>query len=133
MKILWVQDYNIMAYAGGAERNDLRIVHEGIRRSHDITMDFEAEYDLAIISNCVTIDKEIMEKIYEKPYIFFFHDYIFCRWRLFYPMLEKCRTCAFASKWKKDFLKAKKLIFLSPLHRESHYFAMPELKKIPHA
>lgn len=132
MNILWVQDYNVFAYPGGAERNDCRLIHEGIRRSHNITMDFDSHWDLALISNCVTIDNDILESILsQKKHIFFMHDYIFCKYRLFFPCIEKCYNCKFADIWKKRFLSSKAIIYLSPLHKEYHERFIPELKDIP--
>lgn len=131
MQILFVQDYNVFAYGGGAERNDRRIIHEGIRRSHNITMELDSKWDLAIISNCVTIEPEIIDEICSKNHIFFMHDYIFCRYRLFFPCLDKCKRCPHAQIWKKRFLSSKLIIYLSPLHKEYHEKVMPELKEIP--
>ena len=132
MHILWVQDYNVFAFPGGAERNDRRIIHEGIRRGHDITMEFDSNWDCAVISNCVTIEDELMDQICnKKKHIFFMHDYIFCRYRLFFPCLDKCKRCPFMLMWKKRFLDSKLIIYLSPLHKEFHERVMPELKDIP--
>ena len=132
MKILFVQDYNVFAYGGGAERNDRRIIHEGIRRGHDITMEFQADWDLAIISNCVNIEPEIIDEICShNNHVFFMHDYIFCRYRLFFPCLDKCKRCPYTQVWKKRFLSSKLIIYLSPLHKEYHEKVMPELKDIP--
>lgn len=132
MRILFVQDYNVFAFPGGAERNDRRIIHEGIRRGHDITMEVDAQWDLAIISNCVAIESDLINEICSrKSHIFFMHDYIFCRYRLFFPCLDKCKRCPFAQVWKKRFLASKLIIYLSPLHKEYHERVMPELKDIP--
>jgi hypothetical protein len=129
---LWVQDFNVFAFPGGAERNDRKLIHEGIRRRHDITMELDANWDCALISNCVEIEKDLMDNICnKKKHIFFMHDYIFCRYRLFFPCLEKCKHCPHAKLWKKRFLDSKLIIYLSPLHKEFHERVMPELKDIP--
>jgi len=138
MRIAWLQDFNIWEIVGGAEQNDREMFKEGIRRGYDIeiitpkTFRGLENYDFAIISNCVSFNPQQLNTI-KIPYVIFCHDYYFCRWRLHYPMQDKCKTCIYLPRWKNLFLNSKLNIFLSPLHFKSTLFVMPELEKIPHA
>ena len=137
-KIAWLQDFDIFSYQGGAEMNDAAHFREGLKRGHDLylinpQMPF-SQPDALIISNCVSFDKKrLTDMISSAPTIFFFHDYIFCKYRLFYPMIEYCGTCESSKWWLELFLKAKLLIWLSPLHRDATLTALPELKDSKYA
>lgn len=138
MRITWLQDYDIFAFPGGAEMNDAAHFAAGLRRSHDIKllMPQMAFYkpELLIVSNCINFDrKRLADMVNAVPTVFFFHDYIFCKYRLFYPAADKCQSCKFAKYWKDLYLKAKLLIWLSPLHREVTLKAMPELESSKYA
>jgi len=90
-----------------------------------------------IISNVSQFSRpEIFQRLLEKkkPCIWFFHDYWpIAKYRLHYPMLEKCKTCYRRDLWLSVLLEAKLLIWLSPLHRESWLFTCPELRDRPYA
>jgi len=133
LKIGWLQDFNIFSVQGGAEMNDAMHFKEGLSRKHRITLftsdsAFE-EQDCIIISNCVTFDRFRLRNIVNSTpnIVFFFHDYIFCRFRLFYPVAEICKSCGYKNYWLELFKKAKLLIWLSPLHREATLASLPEL------
>lgn len=133
MRINWLQDYDIFSFQGGAEMNDAAHFAAGLRRGHELRLIgpthpfFTA--DAQIISNCVQFDHERLKNMVNSvPTVFFFHDYIFCKYRLFYPMIEHCGTCEYAKWWLDLFMKAKLLIWLSPLHREATLVAFPDLK-----
>lgn len=113
--------------------NDAAHFAAGLRRGHELKLIgpthpfFKA--DAQIISNCVQFDHERLKNMVSSvPTIFFFHDYIFCKYRLFYPMAEKCRDCESTQYWKDLFLQARLLIWLSPLHRQATLIALPELE-----
>jgi hypothetical protein len=137
MKILFLQDLNPWATGGGAQLTDRNILVEGIRRGHNIvviTPDSPIEaYELAIFSNCVTFPMTTLLKIAQKPYIMWTHDYYFCRYRLYYPMLPKCRNCVYIGPWRKLYSESVLNFFMSPLHREGYLYAMPEIANHPYA
>lgn len=138
LKIGFCQDYNIFSVSGGAEMNDAAMFQEGLRRGHNMTL-FNpdtpySDQDLVIISNCVTFDRFRLKNIANSTKIvWFFHDYIFCRFRLFYPVAEQCKVCGYKNYWLELFKKAKLLIWLSPLHRDMTLKSLPEISSIPFA
>lgn len=145
MKFTFIQDIDFMVGGGGAESTDRAHFIEGIRRGHDLgivtpNVDLSplfADNNHIIISNMMArfqlgLFQELVKR--DKPCIWFFHDYQpLCKFRLFYPMLEKCKTCYRKERWMPIFLKAKLLIWLSPLHRESWLWSCPELEQLPYA
>ncbi len=138
MRIAWLQDYDIFSFPGGAEMNDASHFREGLKRGHDLFLvNPQTPYsqpDTLIISNCVSFDrKRLADMVNSAPTVFFFHDYIFCKYRLFYPMIEHCGTCENSKWWLELFMKAKLLIWLSPLHREATLVALPELAEKKYA
>ncbi len=138
MKIAWLQDQDIFAFPGGAEMNDAAHFREGLRRGHDLYLVGPqvpfSQPEALIVSNCLSFDrKRLTDMIDSAPAVFFFHDYIFCKYRLFYPYTEKCGSCDSTRWWLELFLKAKLLIWLSPLHRNATLLALPELENIPYA
>jgi len=138
MRILWLQDYDIFSFQGGAEMNDAIHFAEGMRRGHDMKLINASspfwQADLLIISNCVSFDKtRIANMVKSTPTVFFHHDYIFCKYRLYYPMIEFCGKCENAKFWLELYLQAKLNIWLSPLHREATLVALPELTESKYA
>ncbi len=119
MKIAWVDDFNCLEHGGGTAYNDRRLAYEGIRRGHELVFvtpqsPLTEDVDAVIFHNIFFFDRKVIEKLAEKPYVFHSHDYIFCKWRLWFPAEEKCRKCA---KWWEKFVNEAKLcVFLSPLH-----------------
>ena len=145
MKLTWLQDLDFMSWQGGAEFTDRSHFIAGLRRGHDITlitpstplpeMAF-APADAVIISNAVSFNMQVFQRFQEmgRPLIWFFHDYFpICKYRLFYPMAEKCRACYLRERWLPLLLSARLLIWLSPLHRSSWLSLVPELEKVPFA
>lgn len=136
MKISWMQDYNVFdANVGGAEMNDRAHIQAGIRRGHDIVLLTPASLfhppDLLIVSNCTMFDrKRLSDMVHQSKTVFFFHDYIFCRHRLYYPMGDRCRDCGDRDYWLGLFLSAKLIIYLSPLHQQYTWKLLPELQNI---
>ena len=147
MKIAWIQDMDPMVSPGGAEMNDRAMIIAGLRRGHDISIltqgNAHEEHqaltaDLVILSNAVTVPMSLYDALAKenRPYAFFFHDYgpWLCKWRLFYPMEERCRTiCYLRSRWIDHLLRAKLMIWLSPLHRWAWLWGEPRLEAVPHA
>lgn len=139
MRIAWLQDLPLnTGRAGGAELNDEAMIRYGrckLNYTIDVIDPNNAidlnRYDLRILSNCMFFRPERLEEITE-PYIVFHHDFYQCRYRLFYPMQEKCKKCKYLPRWKKLFLGANLNIFLSPFHYERHVFTIPELENYPH-
>lgn len=77
------------------------------------------EDDILILSNIQSFGPE---RFLDKPnkIITFNHDY-WCRYRLFYPRLERClNSCAYKEPWERLYKKAKLNFFLSPLHYQMH-------------
>ena len=140
MKIAWCQDLSPFTELGGAQLTDKAHIIAGIKRGHDIEIIlpgtqpvFDEWADLIVVSNA-TMFPIAMFQNFTKPYVFFIHDYWpACRYRLFYPMLEKCRTCYPSQNWRPIFQKSKLIIWLSPLHRESWLFSFSELEKHAYA
>jgi len=138
LKIGFLQDFNILAVRGGAEMNDAAMFQEGLRRGHKLTLfnpdTAYCDQDAVIISNCVSFDRFRLKNIINSTkVVWFFHDYIFCRFRLFYPVTEQCKVCGYKNYWLELFKKAKLLIWLSQLHREMTLKSLPELENIPYA
>lgn len=135
MKIFWLQDYNIFSFQGGAEMNDKEHFKEGIKRGHDLDLLNSQQTftrpDLLIISNCTQFDnKRLADMCAQTPHVFFMHDYIFCKHRLFFPMAEKCNTCVARKYWLSLFSTSKLIVYLSPLHKMIHEEYFPELKDV---
>lgn len=145
MKLAWVNDLDPMVEVGGAQLNDRAMILEGLRRGHDIRIVLPgknphdmADVDLAIISRCVGMGVSGYDELTtaEVPFMFFHHDYApqLCRWALFYPMEERCKTlCYLRDRWRPVLERAAKHIWLSPLHRWAWLFAYPNLKQRPFA
>ena len=145
-RFTWVQDLDFIVEGGGAQNTDRAHFVEGIRRGHDESVitpqgnnigGFLTDNSPVIISNMMAgFPLQVFQQLVERnrPCIWFFHDYQpLCKYRLFYPMLEKCRTCYRKGNWLPVFLRAKLLIWLSPLHRESWLWSCPELEDRPYA
>lgn len=145
MKFTWIQDLDFMSQSGGAQNTDKVHFLEGIRRGHDMSiLTPQADSNIlltddspVIISNMMAgFRLELFQQLVErrKPCIWFFHDYQpLCKYRLFYPMLGKCKSCHRKENWLPIFLEARLLIWLSPLHRESWLWSCPELEQKPYA
>jgi len=130
MRFVWVQDlpFTLVPQSGGAQLTDFEMYKEGIRKGYEQALITPQNYqqipvqeeDVLILSNIKSFGPErFLDK--PNPVIMFHHDYLFCRYRLFYPRLEKCiKACAYKEPWKKLFKKAKLNIFLSPLHYKMH-------------
>lgn len=139
MKVGWVADHcpaEMSVMGGGAEQNDWGMVKQGIRQGHEIdlltpqnfgTVNFDA-YDLFIISNCKDYPQYRLEKIMQHKYVVFNHDFMFCRWRLYFQADEKCKQCSYLPFWKKFYSNAKLNIFLSPYHKEMHEKVLGKIK-----
>jgi glycosyltransferase involved in cell wall biosynthesis len=142
MKIAFIQDFNFFQNVGGAESSDLAVFTEGVRRGHNMTLvnpesmrTFNpADYNLLIISNTSHFPIQWLLQITQTtPYVMYNHDYLFlCNYRLFYPMLNKCKKCKNIPNIKKLLMNSVLNIFLSPLHLDSWCFAIPEVKDHPY-
>jgi hypothetical protein len=141
MKFGWVQDMDIFCYGGGAQLTDLGHFKEGLKRGHDIYQvipnsdaNVLLSTDAVIISNCTAFPPGFFQQLVErnKKLIWFFHDY-FCKYRLYFPMLEKCHTCYLRERWLPIFNKSTLFIWLAPLHRDSWLWTYPELQEKPYA
>lgn len=142
MRFAWVQDLDIMSAAGGAQLTDRAHFIEGIRGGHDLLLytpqsglTFPSRLDGIIISNAGSFPaKDIME-LHDrgKPVIWFLHDYWpICKYRLFYPMRDSCKSCYLVKRWEPVLKRASLIIWLSSLHRESWLWLCPELKGVPY-
>ena len=143
MKMLYAQDFDFMVHPGGAQITDRAHFLEGIRRGHDIHIwspesgidDYDLHGDVKVIaSNPVFLHVDTFQLLLDRsiPYVYFFHDYMpVCKYRLFYPMKESCKSCYLKERWLPYLVKSKMLIWLSPLHRESWLWVCPELEGVP--
>ena len=124
MRFIVYQDLNFLEapYSGGAQLTDAEMYKEGLRRGYDMALITPQnwqntpvyEEDVLILSNITRFDPGRFEKVPNKI-IVFTHDYLFCRYRLFYPRLEKCiKACAYKGPWEKLYKMASLNIFLSP-------------------
>ena len=129
MRFVWVQDLDFVSnpYSGGAQASDWGHYQYGLKKGHEQILITPQNWqsvqvqgeDVLILSNIRSFGPE---RFLDKPnkIITFNHDY-WCRYRLFYPRLEKCiKSCAYKEPWEKLFKKAKLNIFLSPLHYKMH-------------
>ena len=142
MNILWLQDLPLSSL-GGAQYTDEGMVIEGIRQGHwistrqanDYSLQEIEESDLVIASNIVTFNNRQLEGLMENgtPVIYFLHDHNFCKWRAYFPMGPPCNEeCLRRALWEKLYYEAKGIIYLSPLHFESHKTWFPTLDTVPH-
>ena len=141
MKIAWLQDLDPMTHPGGAQFNDKEKLTAGIRRGHDIDIILPpgdvtaiAKADATIVSNTTSFSMDIFKALQAagKPYIYFIHDYSpLCKVRLYYPLLQKCRTCFRREPWLPILEGAALRIWLSQLHKDAWAHAMPELMELP--
>lgn len=142
MKIAFLQDFDIFKPAGGAEISDRHAFVYALKKGHDMQLvnpesarGFSSDsFDLLIVSNTSRFPVDwLLQTVSTKPYIMYLHDYLFlCKYRLFYPMDEKCKKCKNIDTAKKLLLNSALNIFLSPLHFRAWCFAIPELKDHPH-
>lgn len=137
MRLAWLQDLCPWERSGGAQLTDRAHMVAGIRRGHDINLvtpavpDMSMDVDAVVISNATAFGLNHLERfVKEKPAIWFFHDYWPCKWRLYYPMVEKCKACYLRERWVPLFQASKLAIWLSPLHREAFLYVYPELEAI---
>ncbi len=140
MKAAIYQDIDIFAAGGGAQQTDRRLFYEGLRRGHEMslvlpeTWNGKREGDMAIISNSTRFSPDALYKILSGlPYAVFHHDYFHCRYRLFFALQEKCKSCFWMPPWRRLYNGARLNIFMSPLQRDACFSVMPELTLVPHA
>jgi len=143
MNITWLADYNFLStLAGGAEMSDREAYLYGLKKGHNMQLVNPETAkgasigltDLFVISNAVRFNFNwIMQSVSTKPYMAYLHDYWpLCKYRLFYPMQEKCKKTKNLDVTKQLLLNSVLNIFLSPLHFDAWTFAIPELKDHPH-
>ncbi len=145
MNILWVQDLNFLAHQhGGAEISDSILFAYGLTQlGYNIDLmtpeigDIDrTNYDVVIISNAVSFNKDFLLKIMSeaKKVIFYAHDFWdICKWRLFRNNQDRCRTtCPELPYAKKFWEHIDGAVWLSPLHRQSYLFSLPEFESKPH-
>jgi len=135
VRVAWLNDLPLEGYGSGAELSSKLIIKEGIRRGHDIDVvlphTFTTKgYDLFIIKNVVSFSKALLGELLKENYVNYPSDYAWCKWRLWYAMLPKCKKCKGIEFWK-DFYDLSKLnIFLSPLHKRAYEYVLGKLKGI---
>lgn len=140
MKVAWIQDLNPWTELGGAQQTDKTHILSGIKKEHEIEIMLPGQdtsllkwADTTIVSNASAFPIQMFREM-KKPYVFFLHDYwALCKWRLYYPMLEKCKDCHIKPNWLPILQGSSLIIWLSPLHRESWLFTYPELVSHPFA
>lgn len=141
-KISWICDINPLSNANsGAELSEKMVINEGIRQGHDINiftpqsgLNGSAATDFVIIGNASLFKREDLIKLAEiRPTIFYIHDFFpLCKYRLYYPDLEKCKTTCPNLDFTKEFMLSTVMnIFLSPLHKGLWESAIPELADHP--
>jgi len=138
MKIAWLQDNNPFGTSAGAESTDRAHIIHGLREGHDVEVVLPGVgdvswADLVIISNASNFPLQALCNL-GRPYVLFFHDYwALCRWRLYYPMQQKCLDCYLKPRYLPLLLGSEKIIWLSPLHRGAWLFTYPELENHPYS
>lgn len=140
MKVCWIQDIDPFVDPGGAQQTDRAHIVHALRQGYEVEVmlpghdpSMAESAGLVIVSNATMFPIKLFQDM-KKPYIFFFHDYWpACKVRLYYPMLEKCKSCPSRPGWLPVLKGAKLLVWLSPLHRESWLFSYPELEDRSHA
>ena len=125
MRIAWFQDIDPLSTAGGAQLTDRTHIIEGLKRGHKIVILTPenqntvrlTESDFLVLSNVTRFDPNGFLQTHNR-FAVFHHDMMFrCKWRLYFPMSEKCKAdCPQAPVWKPVLAKALLHIFLSPLH-----------------
>jgi len=143
VRVAFVQDLNPFLHGGGAQATDQEIVKEAFRRGHDVDLITPESFppieaiscDLVVFSNIHTLmfmdnGKRLLQLAEKHSYVVFHHDY-FCRYRLYYPMLPKCKNCVYIDPWKKLYSQSVLNMLMSPLHREGFLYAMPEIINHP--
>lgn len=137
MKVAWIQDMDPFTDAGGAQQTDKSHILFGIRNGHEVEVILKDQFyddniDLTVVSNAQSFSTEFLNSL-RIPYVIFLHDYWgLCRYRLFYPMQDKCRSCYLKDRFLLFLQNSALIIWLSPLHRESWLFTYPELKEHKH-
>jgi len=131
-RIAWITDLDPLVIGGGAQLNDRLRLIEGIRRGHNIEIvtpvsERPRKYDLAILHNITSFPRDYLLDL--KPRVICHHDYP-CKWRLHWPMLEKCKRCVDRDFWLKLMAGAELNFFLSTLHRDSIRAIYPEVNGI---
>ena len=144
MNVVWLADYNFLAnIAGGAEMSDRSAYLYGVeKKKHNMQLINPESHgvlniqntDMSIISNATRFDYNwILKVVCTKPYVMYLHDYWpLCKYRLFYPMLDKCKKCKNIDNVKQLLLNSVLNIFLSKTHFDAWCFAIPELKDHPY-
>lgn len=136
MKICLFNDLPVqVGFGSGAELSIRAFIDEAVRRGHSVDC-FTAQtanrpfegYDLAVVKNVMSFNEAQLKEILKLPVINWPSDYHHCKWRLFYPMLDKCRRCRGLIRTNALVLGAVLNVFLSPLHREAYEHVIPELK-----
>lgn len=141
MKIGWLQNVDFLSIPGGAEFTDRAhfrfIEKQGIEQTiyTPQSVQFLSHVDLLIISNIIQFQPSTIKKLCERyPYVFFIHDYYpLCKHQLSYPKILKCKKCGSKKFWLSIIQNAKRIIWLSPLHRKAWLYACPELWDTPYA
>ena len=141
MKIAWLQDLNPLAeISGGAQLTDRTHIMAGFRLGHDVVPVTPSEsgllkrpYDAFILSNVTSFRMDTFQEMIKQgaPFVIFAHDYT-CKWRLFYPMQPKCKSCYLRDRWLPVLQASRLIVWLSPLHRWAWLYMYPELKKHPY-
>ena len=144
MRILWTQDFDILTHSGGAQLTDRAHFLEGVRRGHDLRLwnpvsevnedDLEPEVKV-IASNPAFLPPDAFQLMLDRgiPYIWLLHDYLpVCKYRLFYPLRESCKSCYLKERWLPYLLGSRMIVWLSPLHRNSWLEMCPELESTPY-
>ena len=141
--ISWISDWNCMTgEGGGGEMSERAVIEEGIRRGHEIELvtpnspnqNKVASTDFIIMGNATRFAPRFLAQLSEQQEIVMYvHDFWpLCRFHLFYPDLERCKTiCPNLSFAKKLLLSSSLNIYLSPLHQKLWYRAIPELADRP--
>lgn len=145
MKAAIYQDMDFLAVGGGAQQTDRLLFYEGLKRGHEMSLVLPESWngttpdtrkckaEIAIVSNSTRFSPEALSKaLSETPYIVFHHDYWHCRFRLFFALEEKCKSCVWMPPWRSLYNGASLNIFMSPLQRDACFSVMPELSGKPY-
>jgi len=110
----WVNENKSMDRIGGAELTSKELIEYGGEEGYEITevtpANFNPNFDLLVVNNIRTFPMVFIEAILQRDFVFLCHDT-----RVFLPKQE-----LWLPIYQALFDKAKKVVFLSPVHRKRY-------------
>jgi len=127
-------------FGSGAELSSGRFLWEGHRRGHIadvVTPEYLhpgllAQYDVVVTKNLTKFNNDQLAEITRHKYVAWPSDYMWNKWRLYFGFQESDRVRPETREWEAFFTNSLFNVFLSPLHRECHVWAMPKVADHPY-